>query len=202
MKSIIASLFAIYSITSGSNRLLQQFPIVLPPAAAGGGPKTSHECVEPYQIEDPSGARDANGNPVMIPNPNTCAGKPLTIDSPAQMFELKCSALGGCAMAEIHLNYPQGATKNLNLIEFSEAYAGYKAKIFVNSQQTRVTLKVNEISCTTAGACNDMEIWLDNADLGDMTCPYPSYCANCKIFVVGQVDAKTGAPLFTPCFGY
>eukprot|EP01084_Bolivina_argentea_P188348 324251_1 len=105
-------------------------------------------------------------------------------------------------MSELHFNYGAGGmTKNLNLIDFSEPFAGYKTKIFCNSQQTAVTLKINEVKCSGARVCEDMELWLDNCDLGDFSCQYPGDCPNCRIYVVGNVDNE-GNPLWDPCYGY
>eukprot|EP01083_Nonionella_stella_P061358 159907_1 len=97
MKSIIASLFAIYSLSSG-NRLLLQLPVVLPPMASGNPPPSSFECVEPYQVEDPlTGQMEAN--------PLSCAGTTKVFENPAQMFDFKASALAAAAECELHFNY-------------------------------------------------------------------------------------------------
>eukprot|EP01083_Nonionella_stella_P034523 94471_1 len=195
MKSIIASLFAIYSLSS-SSRLLLQIPVVLPPQSNGGPPPDLFECVEPYLIEDQITQK-------MVVNPlNKCAGEVLTFQDPVNMFEFTSGAFMATASAELHFNYGAGSvTEHLNLIEFSEEYSGYMTKVFINNQGPN-NVQINKISCGVETACNDMEVWLTNADLGDFDCIRPSYCSNCRVYEVGQVDPATNAPLFKPCHGW
>merc|ERR1712244_47667 len=178
MGSMIASLFAIYSVTNGL------IPIVLP--GNGAPPAQSFECVDPYQIADPVSG-------VMGPNPLSCAGKNKTFTNAAHKFDMTCSALGACAMTNTHFDYNGNVPHTLGVFECSEGYACYGANVFCNSQGA--TAKFNEVICSSPGACDGLNIYLTDCDLGDMSCPYPHMCPNCFIHT-------TGAPGKKPCFGY
>jgi len=194
MKSVIASLFAIYSLTSGSNRLLQQVllpenqpaapqstvglpPLTLP--ALPTAPALERKCVVAY---------DAG-----TPTKPTCAGTTMEINNPVTHFKLYCNALGACAAATINFNYSPGhSVERIEIIQFSETYAGYNAVVTINNMMGGNPLNLDKLECKKPGACENLKVHLNNAVITNVNCPYPSYCANCEVFTAGN-------PVGIPC---
>merc|ERR1712151_51622 len=135
--------------------------------------------------------------------PNACAGQIDTIVNGMDMFQYVCSAFGSCAQSVINFEYTQnGFVEHIERVSFTEQYAGYGATINVINKQTAKVVKINKLDCSVATACNNLSVYLDNADLGDVNCPYPSYCADCMVYQVGKINPKTGELIGEPCFYY
>jgi len=181
IQSIIATLFAVYCVSS-ANRLLQQVQVVLPPQSLA--PQGELICDVPYTEPERS-----------------CAGKPTALVNPANKLKINCDALGACAQAEITLDYlPGGVVQEIEGLWCGGTYSCYKTEVVINNLQGGSPMKLNRIECSEPGACDGMNIHLNNVDLGDVEC-YLSNCPNCMIYEAGNVD-PTGKPIGTPCAGY
>eukprot|EP01084_Bolivina_argentea_P258442 435698_1 len=177
MKSIIASLFTIYALASAtSKRLLLQAqtaapvatwtPVVIP---NGNAPSysTTMECLLPNT------------------NPMGCAGRITTLQNAGNNFKLKCGVIGSCAASTLNFTYVNSMVERVEQISFSEAFAGYNAKIIMDStQSTTIKQYINKFECKAWGACEFINVYLiGGASLNHMDCPQPTFCENCKVYV-------------------
>jgi hypothetical protein len=183
IKTIIASVFAVYQLTSGeNNRLLLQagpanpnavgwVPITLPTNAQQA---TVMECVLSHL--DPAG----------------CAGRATTITNAATNFKFECSNLGACAQANITFNFVNSHAERVEQISFSEQYAGYNAIIVIDSTESAVKQYIDKFECKAPGACENAQVkCFGGSSVNDVDCPHPNYCTNCFIYecVWGPPDA-------------
>eukprot|EP00483_Globobulimina_turgida_P002656 UN02660 len=176
IKTIIASVFAVYQLTSGNRLLLQQtgnqgggqgppgwVPIPIPTGSAQQS--TVMECV--LANTDPAG----------------CAGRAMTITNAATNFKYTCGNVGACASANITFNFENSNAERVEQISFSEQYAGYNARIVIDSTKSAVKQYIDKFECKAFGACEGTSVLLfGGSSVNDVDCPYPRFCNNCNIY--------------------
>eukprot|EP01084_Bolivina_argentea_P258443 435702_1 len=129
MKSIIASLFTIYALVSSDKRRLLQTTVV------PGKPANTFKPVYIPNLTDPSYQTVME---CVLPNtdPAGCAGRITAFQNAGQNFKLTCSNVGACAAATLNFTYVNSMVERVEQISFSEAFAGYNAKIIMDSTQS------------------------------------------------------------------
>eukprot|EP00483_Globobulimina_turgida_P010334 UN10354 len=166
IKTIFASLFAAYSLTSGQGVEVPGagapgwVPVPIP--TGGAAQSTVMECVLPNT--DPAG----------------CAGRDTPITNPATNFKYVCSAIGSCASARISFVYENSHAERVEQICFSEQYAGYNAEVIMDSTNSAVKQYIDKFECKAYGACENLTVKLfGGSSINDVDCGRPSYCNNC-----------------------
>eukprot|EP01084_Bolivina_argentea_P111160 198420_1 len=104
MKSIIPSLFTIYSIESGNRRLLHTAGpgVVLPT----GGPANKAAATVPARIAQtlPNQNNTSYNTIIECKLKNTavagCAGRLTSLENAGQNFKMRCSKIGACAASQ------------------------------------------------------------------------------------------------------
>jgi len=199
MKSIIASLFTIYAVLSSGKRLLQQaaipnLPTATEPAAAQPG--TPGGWVAPV-IPSLTGPQYATVMECVLPNtdPAGCAGRNHAIINPSMNFKVKCSEQGACAASTLNFTYVNSMSERVEQVSFSEAFAGYNAKIIMDSTQSPRNQYLDKFECMAPGACQGVVVQvIGGASVNDVNCPRPEYCSGCEI----QDCEWTGPPNASP----
>eukprot|EP01083_Nonionella_stella_P241640 843694_1 len=168
IKSVTTTLFAVYSISSAIITL----PITLP---NGGVPMNEFLCNVPYTAAAES-----------------CAGKEHTLVNPANKVKLECGAQGSCAQSMITLEYMSGGSaQEIEFLNCGATYSCYQTVWTFVNMQGGSPMKLNRVECSEPGSCQEMKIYLNNVDLGDVECYGQSVnCAGCEIFEAGYVDAE------------
>eukprot|EP01084_Bolivina_argentea_P258444 435703_1 len=141
MKSIIASLFTIYALASGNRRLLQTagpgvvLPTGLPANTAPAATVPAWIAPTIPNLNNPSYNTLMECN-LKNTNPAGCAGRITAFQNAGQNFKLTCSNVGACAAATLNFTYVNSMVERVEQISFSEAFAGYNAKIIMDSTQS------------------------------------------------------------------
>eukprot|EP01083_Nonionella_stella_P123441 371943_1 len=168
MKSIIGTMLAISSLTSGSRLLLQgnsNQPWTLPPQAApgtAGGP--SHDCLTPYAYP---------------PNPQpqgSCAQATLDITRAEEFFQMSCGVFGACVGTTMNFMV---TTERIGKVECTEMFSCFGATLNLHGNGQPVTL--DTLDCGGDRGCENMKIVLNNADIGKIDCPL-GHCDGCMVY--------------------
>eukprot|EP01084_Bolivina_argentea_P196215 336397_1 len=169
MKSIIITLFIICSLVSQGQAQGQAATAAPPPRVAISG--SNYGCSMPFNAP---------------PNAGGCSNAVLDISLVGEFFQMSCGGVGSCAGSTMNFNVN---TKRIGKMECSEQFSCYKTDIFFNGLGQVVT--VDYIKCAGPGACNDMNIYLNNADIGKLDCD-PDSCQGCTVWENGAAKSCAG----------
>jgi len=101
-------------------------------------------------------------------------------------------------------NFNNAYTERVEIISFSEQYAGYGATVIMDSTNSLRKQYIDKFECKAPGSCMDTTVKLiGGSSLNDVNCAMPHFCSNCNIEVceygpMGQL--LCGTP--KPCFNY
>ena len=214
MKTIIASLLALYGASAANQRLLHQAPeFVASGSTAAPAPSTPPSAAVPAPpTPAPVGASLPN---IVLPSltqpsmvlecntpynmPETCAGTLKEFTNPVNEFKIECAALGACAQMNFEFNFSQQYYgERIHSMIFSEAYSGYQANIVVDNQSP-YGLYIDNIECKAAGACQDMKIKVIGAGVNDVSCQRNlGACTGCEIEVCKR-EANNAGEMILAC---
>eukprot|EP00483_Globobulimina_turgida_P000647 UN00647 len=186
IKTIFASLFAAYSLTSG-----QGVEVPAPGQGAGAG---SPPGWVPVPIPTGGAAQSTVLECVLAhTDPAGCAGRATTITNAATNFKMECSNIGACAAAQISFIYENSNAERVEQLCFSEQYAGYGATVIMDSTNSAIKQYIDKFECKAYGACENVNVKLfGGSSINDVDCGRPEYCSNCNIHECewGAADAE------------
>jgi len=206
MKSIFAVAIALLQLSVAEpNRRLLQFPAVNPPAPAPApGPAPANPIAPPPTLpplvpggisiipglQAPPTQLTCNDYCIDTANcPSACALQTKTIYDPVENYRMTCSAPGACAGSQYTFDFSAGGVVEKIGFYFTQSYAGYGTTINVVSRQMSKRVKVDKVLCAVQGACEQMRIITNGADVNDIECKAGA-CNGCVVMQAPEYKEK------------